>query len=77
MTRTRSYESGVRLDHSRMREALKPYFRPKRTFTLAWSCSNFADHEHGSKWTAWLCGRWQYLRFRWQSFQTRHWRWFR
>lgn len=26
-----------------------------------WTCSNHAHHEHRYRWTAWLCGRLQFL----------------
>lgn len=28
---------------------------------FCWTCSDFIHHEHRWKWTAWLCGRVQYL----------------
>jgi hypothetical protein len=36
-------------------------FLRKRKIEIRWTCSDFVHHEHRWKWTAWLCGRWQWL----------------
>lgn len=33
----------------------------KRKIKIVWSCSDYCHHEHKYKWTAYLCGRVQYL----------------
>ena len=35
----------------------------KRKLRIKWTCSNYVHHQHRWKWTAWLCGRLQYLKF--------------
>lgn len=35
----------------------------KRKIRIVWSCSPYFHHEHRYKWTAYLCGRLQYLCF--------------
>jgi len=35
--------------------------RKKRKIRISWSCSDYVHHEHRYKWTAWLCGRIQYI----------------
>lgn len=32
----------------------------KRRLQMKWTCSDFVKHSHRWKWSAWLCGRWQY-----------------
>jgi hypothetical protein len=38
----------------------------RRKLRIKFSCSNFKSHEHQWYWSAWLCGRWQYLTRRWE-----------
>ena len=33
----------------------------KRKLKLIWTCSDFVCHEHRWYWSAWLCGRVQYI----------------
>jgi hypothetical protein len=38
---------------------------PKMEVKIVWSCSDYVHHEHTTRFGAWLCGRWQWLRARW------------
>lgn len=30
-----------------------------KNIKIYWTCSNYKDHQHRWRWSAWLCGRWQ------------------
>lgn len=47
------------------------FFRPHK-IKIIWTCSNFVHHEHKFKLTAWLCGRFQYLKFKWDVFVIKY-----
>ena len=34
----------------------------KQKIKMVWTCSDYINHEHKYKFTAWLCGRIQYLK---------------
>lgn len=36
--------------------------KKKRKLKLCWSCSDYVQHEHRYKWTAYLCGRLQLVK---------------
>jgi hypothetical protein len=34
---------------------------PRRRIAIRWTCSDYVSHSHRWRWSAWLCGRVQWL----------------
>jgi hypothetical protein len=38
-----------------------PMTKPRHRIRFMWTCSDYIHHEHRWRWSAWLCGRLQYV----------------
>ena len=63
------YYSLLRVLNDAVDRRIQWRFRPQRSIRIAdgyisWGCGTQSDHYHRWRWSAWLCGMWQYLRYK-------------